>query len=123
MKKNILSILVAISLISITLPKDVSPVLSIRHDDLSGGLTVSDAIGLKMDLGNSRFTGFDTDGTDYRIYVGWGFGKIGFGDDGSGIGEYTVGATYQILNNILMDLDYVYNENNQNLRLGIEIHF
>tara|TARA_Y100001970_G_C14184367_1_gene831656 strand:+ start:834 stop:1205 length:372 start_codon:yes stop_codon:yes gene_type:complete len=123
MKKNILSILVAISLISIILPKDVSPVLSIRHDDLSGGLTVSDAIGLKMDLGNSRFTGFDTDGTDYRIYVGWGFGKIGFGDDGSGTGEYTVGATYQILNNILMDLDYVYNENNQNLRLGIEIHF
>jgi len=123
MKKNILSILVAISLISVIFPKDVSPVLSIRHDDLSGGLTVSDAIGLKMDIGSGRFTGFDTDGTDYRIYVGWGFGKIGFGDDGSGTGEYTVGATYQILNNILMDLDYIYNENNQNLRLGIEIHF
>ena len=102
---------------------DVSPVLSIRHDDLDGGIDVSDAIGLEMNLGGNKFTGFDTDGTDYRIYIGWGFGKIGFGDDGSGTGEYTVGATYEILDKISMDLDYVFNENSENLRLAIQIHF
>ena len=86
-------------------------------------MDVSDAIGLEMNLGGNKFTGFDTDGTDYRIYIGWGFGKIGFGDDGSGAGEYTVGATYEILDNISMDLDYVFNEDSENLRLAIQIHF
>ena len=45
------------------------------------------------------------------------------GDNGSGNGEFTVGATYEILDNISMDVDYVFNENSENLRLAIQIHF
>ena len=123
MKKCILLLIASISLTSLIFSKDITPVFSVRYDNLDDAIAVSDAIGLEMNLGGDRFTGFDTDGTDYRIYVGWQFGKIGFGDDGSGGGEYTVGATYGILDNISMDLDYVYSDNSQNLRLGIQVHF
>jgi len=101
----------------------INPVLSIRHDNLDDGLTVSNAFGLEMELGENRVTGFDTDGEDYRIYLGWGFGKIGIGHDGSEKAEYTFGATYEVVSNISMDLDYILGDENNNLRLGIQIRF
>ena len=126
MKKYLVLITILQSLSSFIFPKDVSPVLSIRYDNLSSTVAVSDAIGLKMDLGDNKFTGFDTDGKDYRIYMGWGFGKVGFGHDGTdapGPGnEYTVGATYEVLDNINMDLDYVMGTT-EDLRLSLNIHF
>ena len=122
MKKNILLILILSSLASLIFPKDISPVLSIRYDNLDSGINVSDAIGLQMDLDGNKFTGFDTDGTDYRIYVGWGFGKIGFGHDGTAGTEYTIGANYEVIENISLDLDYVINTA-ENLRLALQISF
>ena len=122
MKKNILLILIFTSLISLILSRDVSPVLSIRYDNLASGIAVTDAIGLQMDLGSNRFTGFDTDGTDYRIYMGWKFGKVGFGHDGAAGAEYTIGANYEVIENISLDLDYVINTA-ENLRLGMQITF
>ena len=122
MNKNLLVILMVTSLASLIFPKDISPVLSIRYDNLDSGITVSDAIGLQMDLDGSKFTGFDTDGTDYRIYVGWGFGKIGFGHDGTTGTEYTIGANYEVIENISLDLDYVINTT-ENLRLALQISF
>ena len=122
MKKNILLILILSSLASLIFPKDISPVLSIRYDNLDSGINVSDAIGLQMDLDGNKFTGFDTDGTDYRIYVGWGFGKIGFGHDGTAGTEYTIGANYEVIENISLDLDYVINTT-ENLRLALQISF
>ena len=120
-KKYLLPILIIGSLL---FPKDVSPVFSIRYDDLDGGVTVSDAIGLQMDIDGSRFTGFDTDGTDYRIYLGWAFGKIGFGSDGTDE-EFTIGATYGVLENLSLDLDYVMGTDtgDANLRMGLQVHF
>ena len=123
MKKCVLLLIVSISLTSLIFSKDITPVFSVRYDSLNDAIAVSDAIGLEMNLGGDRFTGFDTDGNDSRIYVGWQFGKIGFGDDGNGGGKYTVGATYEILDNISMDLDYVYTDDSQNIRLGIQVHF
>ena len=122
MKKNILLILMFTSLISLILSRDVSPVLSIRYDNLASGIAVTDAIGLQMDLGSNRFTGFDTDGTDYRIYMGWKFGKVGFGHDGAAGTEYTIGANYEVIENISLDLDYVINTT-ENIRLGMQIAF
>ena len=123
MKKCVLLLIVSISLTSLIFSKDITPVFSVRYDSLDDAIAVSDAIGLEMNLGGDRFTGFDTDGNDSRIYVGWQFGKICFGDDGNGGGKYTVGATYEILDNISMDLDYVYTDDSQNIRLGIQVHF
>jgi len=124
MKKNLLLILMIVSLTSMIFPKDVSPVLSIRYDNLDAGITVSDAIGLQLDLGGDKFTGFDTDGTDYRMYVGWGFGKIGLGHDGAtpSVPQYTVGATYPVLDNLNLDLDYVMGTTDV-LRLSMSIQF
>ena len=124
MKKNIFLVLMIVSLVSMIFPKDISPVLSIRYDNLDAGIAVSDAIGLQLDLGGDKFTGFDTDGTDYRIYVGWGFGKIGLGHDGvaPATAEYTVGATYPVLDNLNLDLDYVMGATDV-LRLSMNIQF
>ena len=103
--------------------KDISPVISIRYDQINDEVMVTDAIGLKFGLGNDRFTGYDTDGTDHRLYVGWKFGKIGFGHDGTDP-EYTIGANYNILDNIGLDLDFIMGDNNENnLRLGLNINF
>ena len=117
-----LLILMFTSLISLIFTRDVSPVLSIRYDNLTSGIAVTDAIGLQMNLGNNKFTGFDTDGTDYRIYMGWQFGKVGFGHDGAAGTEYTIGANYEVIENISLDLDYVINTA-ENLRLGMQITF
>ena len=108
---------------TIIIAGDISPVISIRYDQIDNNIEVTDAIGLQFDLGNKRFTGFDTDGTDYRIYIGWRFGKIGLGHDGLNP-EYTIGATYDIIDNIAMDLDFIMADNNSNsIRIGLNINF
>ena len=126
MKKiYILLILMLASLGSFLFPKDISPVFSIRYSDLTDGIAVSDAVGLKLNIDGSKFTGFDTDGDDYRIFIGWGFGKVGFGANAAGNEEFTVGATYGVLDNLSLDLDYVMGTDtgDANLRMALQIHF
>ena len=124
MKKYILLILMVTSLGSLLFSKDISPVFSIRYDNLTDGIVVSDAVGLKMNIDGSKYTGFDSDGTDYRIFVGWGFGKVGFGSDGTNE-QFTVGATYGVLENLSLDLDYVMGTGtgDANLRMALQVHF
>ena len=124
MKKYILLVLMVTSLGSLLFSKDISPVFSIRYDNLTDGIVVSDAVGLKMNIDGSKYTGFDSDGTDYRIYLGWAFGKIGIGSDGTKQ-EFTVGATYGVLDNLSLDLDYVMGTGtgDANLRMGLQVHF
>ena len=124
MKKYLLLILMVTSLGSLLFSKDISPVFSIRYDNLTDGITVSDAVGLKMNIDGSKYSGFDSDGTDYRIFLGWAFGKVGFGSDGTNQ-EFTVGATYGVLDNLSLDLDYVMGTGtgDANLRLGLQVHF
>ena len=125
MKKYILLVLMVTSLSSLLFSKDISPVFSIRYDNLTGGITVSDAVGLKLNIDGSKFTGFDTDGDDYRIFIGWGFGKVGLGANAAGNEEFTVGATYGVLDNLSLDLDYVMGTDNgdANLRMALQVHF
>ena len=124
MKKYLLLVLMVTSLGSLLFSKDISPVFSIRYDDLTDGIVVSDAVGLKMNIDGSKYTGFDSDGTDYRIFLGWAFGKVGFGSDGTNQ-EFTVGATYGVLDNLSLDLDYVMGTGtgDANLRMGLQVHF
>ena len=124
MKKYLLLILMVTSLGSLLFSKDISPVFSIRYDNLTDGIAVSDAVGLKMNIDGSKYTGFDSDGTDYRIFLGWAFGKVGFGSDGTDQ-EFTVGATYGVLDNLSLDLDYVMGTGtgDANLRMGLQVHF
>ena len=124
MKKYLLLILMVTSLGSLIFSKDISPVFSIRYSDLTDGITVSDAVGLKMNIDGSKYTGFDSDGTDYRIFLGWAFGKVGFGSDGTNE-QFTIGATYGVLDNLSLDLDYVMGTGtgDANLRMGLQVDF
>ena len=124
MKKYLLLILMVTSLGSLLFSKDISPVFSIRYDNLTDGIVVSDAVGLKMNIDGSKYSGFDSDGTDYRIFLGWAFGKVGFGSDGTNQ-EFTVGATYGVLDNLSLDFDYVMGTDtgDANLRMGLQVHF
>ena len=124
MKKYLLLILMVTSLGSLLFSKDISPVFSIRYDNLTDGIVVSDAVGLKMNIDGSKYSGFDSDGTDYRIFLGWAFGKVGFGSDGTNQ-EFTVGATYGVLDNLSLDLDYVMGTGtgDANLRMALQVHF
>ena len=124
MKKYLLLVLMVTSLGSLLFSKDISPVFSIRYDNLTGGIAVSDAVGLKMNIDGSKYSGFDSDGTDYRIFLGWAFGKVGFGSDGTNQ-EFTVGATYGVLDNLSLDLDYVMGTGtgDANLRMALQVHF
>jgi len=124
MKKYLLLVLMVTSLGSLLFSKDISPVFSIRYDNLTDGIAVSDAVGLKMNIDGSKYSGFDSDGTDYRIFLGWAFGKVGFGSDGTNQ-EFTVGATYGVLDNLSLDLDYVMGTGtgDANLRMGLQVHF
>jgi len=124
MKKYILPVLMLASLGSLLFSKDISPVFSIRYSDLTNGIAVSNAVGLKMNIDDSKYTGFDSDGTDYRIFIGWAFGKVGFGSDGTNE-QFTVGATYGVLDNLYLDLDYVMSPHmgDANLRMELQVHF
>ena len=124
MKKYILLVLMVTSLGSLLFSKDITPVFSIRYDNLTDGITVSDAVGLKMNIDGSKYTGFDSDGTDYRIFLGWAFGKVGFGSDGTNE-QFTIGATYGVLDNLSLDLDYVMGTGtgDANLRMGLQVDF
>ena len=124
MKKYLLLILMVTSLGSLLFSKDISPVFSIRYSDLTDGIAVSNAVGLKMNIDGSKYSGFDTDGTDYRIFLGWAFGKVGFGSDGTNE-QFTVGATYEVLDNLSLDLDYVMGTDtgDANLRMALQVHF
>ena len=124
MKKYLLLVLMVTSLGSLLFSKDISPVFSIRYDNLTDGIAVSDAVGLKMNIDGSKYSGFDSDGTDYRIFLGWAFGKVGFGSDGTNQ-EFTVGATYGVLDNLSLDLDYVMGTGtgDANLRMGLQVDF
>ena len=125
MKKYILFIFMVASLGSLLFSKDISPVFSIRYDDLTDGISVTDAVGLKVNIDDSKYTGFDTDGNDYRIIIGWGFGKLGFGANDNDEAEFTVGATYGVVDNLSLDLDYVMgiNTGDANLRMALQVHF
>ena len=124
MKKYLLLILMVTSLGSLLFSKDISPVFSIRYSDLTDDIAVSNAVGLKMNIDGSKYSGFDSDGTDYRIFLGWAFGKVGFGSDGTNQ-EFTVGATYGVLDNLSLDLDYVLGTGtgDANLRMALQVHF
>ncbi len=114
---------IAFSLLSFVIARDVAPSVSLRYDNLSTGIQPSQAIGLKLNIDDNKYTGFDTDGFDHRIFVGWSFGKIGLGVDNLNTPEYTVGATYPVLENLYVDLDYVINEAEDHLRLSLTVEF
>ena len=59
------------------------------------------AIGLKMQVGESVYSGFDTNGTDFRLFIQQSIGSFGLGTNDDGEPQFTVGGHYNIFDNFV----------------------
>lgn len=118
--KKTLSIFM-IGLLSLSYAGTVTPTISLRFDDIMSATdameTATPIVGLKMSLDDGVYTGFDATAVSSRIYIEKSFGKLGLGtytaavQDGAQIGEpyFTAGATYGVMDNLNLELEYVVN--------------
>jgi len=114
MKKNIILTIIALSFASFSISQNlVQPTLSMRFNDLLGD--TNDIVepvlclGLAMQLEEGVSAGFDSDGTDSRIFVAFDYGTMGLGINALGEPQFTVGANYSTLSNLVVSLDYIFN--------------
>ena len=115
MKKNILITLIAISFSSFLFSGTIQPSLSMRFNDIvntdsqGGTIDPSLVLGFAMSLEEGVYAGFDSDGTDSRIFVSFDYGIMGMGMNANGDPQFTLGAKYNALSNLEVTLDYVVN--------------
>ncbi len=114
MKMKNISTLIAkgIVLISFIYAGAVQPVISTRFLDLANTEVLSGTVqtlGLRFQVAENVYAGFDTDGSENRIYVQQSFGTFGMGTDANGDPMFTIGGHYTIYNNLDIGLDYVIN--------------
>ena len=131
MKKNILITLIALSFGSFLFSATVAPTMSMRFNDIVaqqdlGQLPVTLVLGLAMNVEDGISAGFDSDGTDSRIFVAFDYGTIGLGIDGNGDPQFTIGGKYSALSNLDVSLDYIINnltDAPDELRLSLGVTF
>ena len=116
MKKNILKTIMTFAFASLLYSGTVAPALSLRFNDIVhapnndlGTLTPTLTLGFVTEIQDGVKAGFDSDGSDSRIYVAFDYGTVGMGMNGAGDPQFTVGATYQALTGLGVSLDYVIN--------------
>ena len=122
--------------------KNVSPSVSIRYDNITGGdgFTPGHTIGMFLDIDGEKYTGFDTtsDGKEFRILIGWKWSIIGVGtreyeftdDEGVTTTEtaslYSFGAKYRMNNNLFTSVEYVKSDGDDaadGIRLSVGVDF
>jgi len=116
MKKNILLIISVLSIGSFLYSGTIQPSLSMRFNDVvnqqsenGGVIDPVLVLGFAMSLEEGVYAGFDSDGTDSRIFISFDYGTVGMGIDENGDAQFTVGAKYSALSNLDVCLDYVIN--------------
>ena len=114
MKKNIILSIIALSFASFSIAQNtVQPTLSMRFNDVIGD--TNDIVepvlclGLAMQLEEGVSAGFDSDGVDSRIFVSFDYGTMGLGINAAGDPQFTIGANYSTLSNLVVSLDYIFN--------------
>ena len=126
-------------LTSISFAQDLNPTLSIRYEDFIENLTPGVAIGLKLNIDNDRYTGWevttDQNNFDTRLIMGWKWGLIGIGaitDENSDVyPHYTFGVSYEVLPGLSSNFEYVMTPDapaedeslQDHLRLALSIAF
>ena len=133
MKKSVF--IVMVGLLAFSYAGSVTPTLSLRVNDVLSGLDfATPVIGLKMDLTDGVYSGFDSDANTSRIYVEKSYGRIGMGTYTAAFGNavkgepyFTVGTTYGVLDNLNVELEYVINNLVTNtadvLNLSLTVNF
>ena len=113
MKKTILTTFVILTCSSFLFSGTMQPSLSMRFDDILSDtddiITPVLALGFAMSLDEGVYAGFDSDGTDSRIFVSFDYGTVGMGINDAGEPQFTIGAKYDALSNLEVSLDYIVN--------------
>ena len=115
MKKNILLTLTILSFSSFLFSGIIQPSLSMRFNDIvntdsqGGTIDPSLVLGFAMSLEDGVYAGFDSDGSDSRIFVSFDYGTMGLGMNANGDPQFTIGAKYSALSNLDVSLDYIVN--------------
>ena len=114
MKKNILISLITLAFSTTLFAGTIQPQISMRYNDVIGQQDLADlettlVLGFAMDVGEGVFAGFDSDGTDSRIFVSFNYGTMGMGINAAGQPQFTIGSKYSALSNLEVSLDYVIN--------------
>ena len=115
MKKNILITLTILSFGTFLYSSTVQPIISMRYNDVVNtnndlaSLTTTLVLGFAMDVGEGVTAGFDSYGTDSRIFISMDYGTLGLGMNAIGDPQFTIGAKYAALSNLDVSLDYVIN--------------
>jgi len=114
MKNNIKILLVNFILLSsFAYAGSVTPVLGLRFDDVLGSNDLQDpgqSLGLKMEVGEGVYSGFDVSAGDFRIFVQQSFVIFGIGTNNEGEPQFTIGGYYNALDNLVVSLDYIVNQ-------------
>ena len=113
----------------------VSPVLGIRFNDILASNDLQDptnSLGLKMEVGEGVYSGFDVSDGDFRIFVQRNNMIFGMGNNNQNQPQFTVGGYYNALDNLWVSLDYVINQLTDDgggnpfpdqLRIGLFVQF
>ena len=98
---------------SIIYAGDVSPVLGIRFSDILASNDLQDptnSLGLKMEISEGVYSGFDVSNGDFRIFVQRNNMIFGMGNNNQNQPQFTVGGYYGALENLYVNLEYVINQ-------------
>ena len=115
MKNKILKILVTFSLGTFLFSGTLEPTISLRYNDIINTnndlttLSTTLVLGFAMSIEDGVKAGFDSDGEDHRIFVALDYGTVGMGINANGDPQFTVGASYNALSNLIVSLDYIVN--------------
>ena len=76
-------------------------------------------MGLKLEVGEGIYSGFDVSDGDFRIFVQRNNMIFGMGNNNQNQPQFTVGGYYNALDNLWVSLDYVINQlTDDNATLG-----
>ena len=113
----------------------VSPVLGIRFNDILASNDLQDptnSLGLKMEVAEGVYSGFDVSDGDFRIFVLRSNMIFGMGNNNQNQPQFTVGGYYPALENLYVNLEYVINQLTDDgtgdpfsdqLRIGLSVQF
>ena len=109
--KNISTLFVqGMLLISFIYAGSISPTLTLRFNDVSASTALVEpvqALGLRLGVGEGVYSGVESDGTDFRLYIQRSFGTFSMGmaniDDGKP--QFGIGGNYSILENFNVSFD------------------
>ena len=112
MKKNI-KILFLLLLSSFIYAGSVTPVLGLRFNDILASNDLqnpTNSLGLKMEVAEGVYSGFDVSDGDFRIFVQRDNMIFGMGNNNLNQPQFTVGGYYNALSNLAVTLEYVINQ-------------